>query len=195
MRKPVFTFIFIVLVCLYSRADRKLTVAETILTAAQKQAKHDHKGIFLVFGASWCTPCKRLDGVLDAPANRSVIEKYFVVTRLSVAEQYGGNPKLNTPGGDKLFSRFGGPGNNVPFVVLLDHKGELIVNSNRPISEDKLDNIGYPDQPLEILWFMTMLKKAAPVMSDSEVQTVTDWLKKSAKEHPKPEPRRLPKSS
>ncbi len=194
MRKPLLTLIFFVLACLCCKADRKLTVAETVLTAAQKQAKHDHKGIFLVFSAAWSTPCKRLDTFLDVPANRSVIEKYFVVTRLSVAEQYGGNPKLNTPGADKLFSRFGGPGNNVPFVVLLDNKGELIVNSNRPISEDKLDNIGYPDQPLEILWFMTMLRKAAPTMSESEAQTVTDWLKKSAVHHEKPEPHRLPSS-
>ena len=195
MRKLAFILIFSLVTSLYCGADRKLTVAETVLEAAQKKAKKEHKGIFLVFGASWCGPCKRLDMFLNEPTNRSVIEKYFVVTRLTVAEQYGGNPKLNTPGGEKLFARFGGPGNSVPFVVLLNSKADLIVNSNRPIGNDKLDNIGYPEEPLEILWFVSMLKEAAPAMSDTETQTVGEWLKKSASHHPKPEMRRLPSSS
>src|ERR1700686_4243521 len=108
VRKPGFILIFIILACLSCAADRKLSVAETILAAAQKQAAHQHKGIFLIFGGSWSGPCKELDMFLEAPANHSVIEKYFVVTRLNVAEQYGGNPKLNTPGGDKLLAGFGG---------------------------------------------------------------------------------------
>jgi hypothetical protein len=195
VRKILFTAIFIILASVSCLADRKLSVAETILAAAQKQATRQHKGIFLIFSAAWSGPCKRLDMFLDVPANRSIIEKYFVITRLNVAEQYGGDPKLNTPGGEKLFVKFGGPGNDVPFVVLLNSKAELIVNSNRPVGEDKGETIGYPDEPLQILWFMTMLKKAAPTMSESEAQTVTDWLKKSAIHHEKPEHRRLPKSS
>jgi thiol-disulfide isomerase/thioredoxin len=194
VRKLAFILIFSILPCLYCSAERKLTVAETILAAAQKQAKHEHKGIFLIFGASWCGPCKRLDAFLNEPTNRSVIEKYFIVTRLTVAEQYGGNPKLNTPGGDKLFTQFGGPGNSVPFLVLLNNKANLITNSNRPIGNDKIDNIGYPDEPLEILWFVSMLKQAAPAMSDSEEKTLGEWLKKSASHQPKPEHRRLPSS-
>jgi thiol-disulfide isomerase/thioredoxin len=194
MRKITLALIFILATCLCSRADKKLTVAETILATAQKQAKHEHKGIFLIFGASWCGPCKKLDAFLNEPANRSVIDKYFIVTRLTVAEQYGGNPKLNTPGGDKLFTQFGGPGNSVPFLVLLNSKADLVTNSNRPIGNDKIDNIGYPDEPLEILWFVSMLKQAAPEMSDTEEQTLGEWLKKSANHQPKPGHRRLPSS-
>ncbi len=194
MRRFGLILTVMLLACLACTAERKLSVAETILAAAQKKAAKEHKGIFLVFEASWNTPCKRFDTFLETPANRSVIEKYFVITRLTVAEQYGGNPKLNTPGGDKLLAGFGGPADNVPFLVLLDGKAHPIVNSNRPVGDDKVDNIGYPQQQLEILWFMTMLKKAAPTISDSESQSVADWLKKSAVHRQKPEPRRLPSS-
>jgi hypothetical protein len=195
VRKLLFTVIFLILASVSSLADRKLSVAETILVAVQKQAAHQHKGIFLIFSAAWSGPCKRLDMFLAAPANREIIDKYFVVARLNVAEQYGGDPKLNTPGAEKLFVKYGGPGNDVPFVALLNTRAELIVNSNRPVGEDKVETIGYPDEPLQILWFTTMLKKAAPTMSESEAQAVSDWLKKSAIHHEKPEHHRMPRSS
>jgi hypothetical protein len=55
-------------------------------------------------------------------------------------------------------------------------KGPLIVNS-------KLDgqNIGYPGQPNEIDWFVQMMKKAAPKMSQDDVKTIEKVLRSIAK--------------
>jgi hypothetical protein len=183
--------IFIVLACVYCGAehkpndhkfsDHKLSEAERVLFVAQKQAALQHKRIFLIFGSSWGLPCVQLEKFLETPANRSVIDKYFIVTRLNVAEQYGGNPKLNTPGGDKLFASFGGQADRVPFVVLLDEKASPIITSNRPIGDNKVDNIAYPDRPEEILWFMAMLKRAAPSLSGDEAQVMGTWLRQSSR--------------
>ena len=182
MRRLRTVLFLVLLACCCGNAQRKPTEAEKILGTAQKQAAAEHKAVFLIFGASWCGPCKRLERFLGVPANRQVIEKYFVTAHLSVAEEYGGNPARNTPGADKLFTNLGGPPGEVPFLVMLDETGSPIVNSNRPEGR-KTENIGYPEEPEEISWFMTMLRKAAPAISSDEAQTMESSLQKLAKGH------------
>jgi len=48
----------------------------------------------------------------------------------------------------------------------------LIVNSRR-----NGENIGYPAQPEEIDWFIQMMKKAAPKMSEGDVKTIETALR------------------
>jgi hypothetical protein len=50
----------------------------------------------------------------------------------------------------------------------------------RPVAGKKAENIGYPNQPYEIDWFMEMLKRAAPGASADEVNAVEGWLRKHA---------------
>jgi hypothetical protein len=77
----------------------------------------------------------------------------------------------------KLMAQFGGP-HGVPYFVFFDANGETIVTSDRPVAGSKRgDNIGYPDSPEEIEWFMTMLKRGVPAMGTDETQTIESWLK------------------
>ena len=74
-------------------------------------------------------------------------------------------------------SKVNGNGGGLPFYAFLNPKGDLIVNSKK----DGQDNVGYPNQPEEISWFMTMLIKAAPNMDQSERQIIDDWLRNQKK--------------
>jgi hypothetical protein len=92
------------------------------------------------------------------------------------------NKKLENPGGDQVLARLGGKGAGLPFFAFVDAKGELIVSAKRPV-EGKPEgaNIGHPYQADEIAWFMTMLRKAAPMMTAAERLTIEDWLKSQKK--------------
>ena len=87
---------------------------------------------------------------------------------------------LNTRGGDELMKRLGGPA-GLPFFAFLDGHGGLIVNSLRPAANGKYENIGHPDQPYEIDWFMTMLDRGAPRMLAEERATLEKWLRTQKK--------------
>lgn len=50
-----------------------------------------------------------------------------------------------------------------------------IVNCRRPTGK----NIGYPDQPEEVEWFLQMIQKAAPKISQSELAALETALKTS----------------
>jgi len=103
---------------------------------------------------------------------------YFVIARLTVAEELGGNPQLNSPGAEKLILKLGGVLGSVPFVAFLDPNGELIINSCRPV-KNKADggNIGYPDEPGEIDWFLSMLKKGAPALTLEDARVIEKLLR------------------
>ena len=158
--------------------------AERVLADAKAQAAQQHKNIFLIFGASWCEPCKQFEAFLGAPEIHSILEKHFVIARVSIGEEYADKPGLNSPGGGKLLVELGGATGEeggIPFIVLLDAKRKVIVDSNRPVKgKADVEGIGYPAQPEEIDWFMTMLKRGAPSLTKDEARVVEDWLRKGA---------------
>lgn len=160
------------------RAQQR-TSADEVLAAAKTDAATQHKDIFLVFGASWCPPCRELDSFMADREIRPILEKYFVMAHLSVFEQRGKHPELNNPGGEKLVADFGGEAGGVPFLVFLDAQGHPLINSNRPVTgKPKGENVGYPALPEEINWFMSMLRQTLPTLTAADARTIETWLRK-----------------
>jgi len=173
------------LVAASSLAAQDPPSAERVLAGARAQAAQQHKNVFLIFTASWCEPCKQFETFLEAPEIHSILEKHFVIARVSIGEEFADKPGLNSPGGGKLLVELGGVTGGeggIPFIVLLDAKRKLIANSNRPVKgKAEVEGIGYPTEPEEIDWFMTMLKKGAPLLTKDDAQVVEEWLRKGAR--------------
>jgi thiol-disulfide isomerase/thioredoxin len=153
--------------------------ADDLLAQAKTKAAAEHKTIYVHFGASWCGWCKRLDAFLEQPDIKPVFEKYFVPLKL-VAQENEANKALENAGSDLLLKKLGGP-SGLPYSAFLDPKGDLIVNSKRPSATEGGDNIGFPYEAQEIDWFVTMMKKAAPKMSDADLKVVETALRAQKK--------------
>jgi thioredoxin-related protein len=151
--------------------------ADVLFAHAKAVAQQEHKGILLVFSASWCGPCKLFERFLEDPQMKSITEKAFVIQRIDVGERKGDSRHADTPGGVSLRSTFGTvqePG--FPFLVMTDENGKPIVNSFR--AGDTANNVGYPALPEEIDWYIEMLKRAAPTLSSADLRATHSWLDK-----------------
>ena len=151
--------------------------AQQALDSAKAQAAARHRNVFLIFGASWCGWCKRLDRFIEAPTIQPIFARHFVIARIAVQER-GDMASQNTPGGEALAAQFGSKGTGLPFFAFLDEHGELIANSNRPVpGKPDGENIGHPMAPEEVDHFMRMLRKAVPALSTADAQVVENYLR------------------
>lgn len=163
--------------------------AEAAINAARGKAIQGNKAVFVRFTASWCGWCHKMQGVLDKPEIKAIWDKYFVSQPIIVLEN-GDKEKLENPGGEKLMESVGGKNQGIPFFYFADAKtGRMIVNSLM-YPEGKITcngvakaaNVGCPYEPNEVAFFMQILKKAAPKMSDAErtkIQEAFASLKKA----------------
>lgn len=179
MRNTISLFLFISLLFTQSvlSQNAKPRAADEILNTALQTAASPQRTVFLVFHASWCSWCKRLDAVLENPALKRIIEEHYVVTRLDVLESGEKIQTLENPGGRKIMNDFGGEKSGLPFYVFLDAKGKKIADSNVMAKDG---NIGYPGSAEEIAAFEKLLKKSAPRMSDEERSRIIAYLQEKA---------------
>ena len=169
-----------------AEAQPKAASAERVLADAKAHAVAEHKTIFLTFQASWCEPCHQLESFLRQPEMSAIFEKYFVFATLNIGEGGGQHPELESPGAEVLLLKWGGASGDVvavPYIVMLNEKAQPIINSNRPVhGKQGSDSIGYPASQQEIYWFLVMLKKSAPAMTEEESRTIAARLKELAED-------------
>jgi thioredoxin-related protein len=164
---------FILFVFLFSLPILGQTVkpdpAQAILKAAFMKAQSSNVNVLLIFHATWCKWCKRLEKALQDTPLKSVIDENYVVAFLDVQERGDKIPTFENPGGQKCMSEFGGDSSGLPFIVFLNGKGKMIANSN---VMPKKQNIGYPGSKEEIDAFVKLLKKTAPRMADKQLDEI-----------------------
>jgi thioredoxin-related protein len=161
----------------------KLPSADKVLAEAKAKAGAEKKNVMLVFESSWCPPCHQFDKFVADQGIRRIFDQYFVLATVAVGEEVAGNASKNNPGSEELLVKLGGVhfgSTGVPFIFIIDSQGTTIVTSERPVAGQKAgDNIGYPTEPEEIDWFMKMMKKGAPTLSEDEARTVENWLRRN----------------
>ncbi len=139
--------------------------AKQILDKAVQQAQSSHRNVFLIFHASWCSWCKKLEAALSNPDVKKVIDQNYVVTEIDVMERGTKKDSLENPGGEEILKKFGGEKSGLPFYVVLSGKGKKIGDSNMMPGQT---NIGYPGAKEELAAFDTLLKQTAPRMTEQQ---------------------------
>lgn len=152
--------------------------AAEIMQRAEAQARIEHKNILLDFGASWCVNCRLYDRFVSDPQMHALLRRAFVFASMDSGEFSGDLKHADTPGGVEFEASIGGKDAGFPFLVMLDAGGKPIVDSFRPDPKSKAgkSNTGYPATPEEIDWFVEMLRRGAPSLSQQDLAGVHAWL-------------------
>jgi thioredoxin-related protein len=143
------------------------------MDASLKQAASSKKNVFLIFHATWCSWCKRLDAALTDPEVKKIIDENYVVVHLDVMERGEKEHTVENAGGRDIIKELGGEKSGLPFYVVLDSSGKKLADSNvMPGSS----NIGFPGTEEEIAAFEKILKQTAPRMTAEQRAVVTKHL-------------------
>jgi thioredoxin-related protein len=175
IQKTVTLFILSILLipCSMLGQTVKPDSAQIILKAAVAEAQSSKKNIFLIFHATWCSWCKRLETALNDPEIKTLIDTNYIIVMLDVNERGDKIQTHENPAGQKLMSGFGGNNAGLPFIVFLNGTGKMIANSN---VMPKRQNIGYPGSKEEIAAFVKLLKKTALRLTSKQRDVIQSYL-------------------
>jgi thioredoxin-related protein len=142
------------------------TDARPVLDAALAQAAADDKRVFLHFGAPWCGWCHKLDDFLARPEIAAIVNRDYVDVKIDIDRM--GNGK------GVLAEYRKGDAGGIPWFVILDGKGKVLVTSDGPKG-----NIGYPAEVHEIEHFLVMLKQTARRIEPAQFEQIETTLRKA----------------
>lgn len=140
--------------------------ATDILHRAYAKAREENKNVFVIFRASWCGWCERMDKNMNDDSCRDLFARNYVITHL-VAEESEENKHLENPGADEVLKKYKGEKSGIPFWLIFDKDGKLLEDSFNSAGQ----NIGCPATGEEVAEFLSILKNTSD-MTENELETV-----------------------
>ncbi|MFA5815536.1 MAG: thioredoxin family protein [Bacteroidales bacterium] len=165
--KAVFTLILSLNLMTGAFAQEKPLPAAKIMDDAYAQASKENKKVFIIFHASWCGWCHRMDSLMNVPETKAFFDNNFVIKHLVVQEAKN-KKNLENPGADEMMKKYHGAGTGIPYWLIFDVKGKLLADSRMPAKDKKTGkkikaNVGCPANPDEVEYFIKLLKKTTPL--------------------------------
>lgn len=181
-RLPIFFACVIVLISTSGiYAQKQAPASGKILAPAYAKAAKEKKNVFLLFHASWCVWCHKMDSSMNDPACKSFFENNYVVAHLDLDEEK--NKKyLENNGADLVRKRFHGEAAGLPFWVILDKNGKVLgdsyIRKEGQTFEQVGESIGCPAEDHEVAAFIETLKKTSK-LNDEQLAIIAERFRKN----------------
>lgn len=164
--------LFISLAFLFIQQAQSQESTKAILDQAYNQAKIENKNVFVLFTASWCGWCKKMDANMNEAATKQIFDDNYVIKHLVVQEN-GDKKNLENPGAMELLTKYKGEKSGIPFFLIFDAYGKKIADS----FDAKGQNLGCPASAEEVAEFVKILK-ATSTLSDEELAVISGVFQK-----------------
>ena len=149
--------------------------AETVVKNATQLAQKSNRKVLLIFHASWCGWCHKMDSSLNDPGCKKYFDKNFVIEHLTVMESKG-KENLQNPGALELMNKYDGKDQGLPYWVILDKDGKTLFDSQtrkmQPDGTVKGSNMGCPASADEVKVFINILKQTTK-LDDTELTAIS----------------------
>jgi thioredoxin-related protein len=161
----------LLLVFVAASAQKPLS-ADDILKEASQVAAKQNKNVFIIFHASWCGWCHRMDSLMTNQYCKKFFDDHYVVRHLVVLES-DGKKALENPGAVELLQKYKAEKQGIPFWLIYDPKGNLLADSQSSPGV----NTGCPATREEVDHFLKVLQKTSPLTKDQLAVIEKNFLK------------------
>lgn len=168
--KTRITLFAVAVIAMFSSVSYAQSTAENtdaILQKAYTQAAKEHKNVMVLFHASWCGWCKKMEASLNEPSIKKSFDDNYVITWLTVLESKPEMKKNENPGAMDLLTKYHGDKTGIPFFLIFDSKGKLLADLFiRPAGasmDTQGDNMGCPANAKEVAAFNELLKQTSRI--------------------------------
>ena len=154
--------------------------ADAIIKEASNIANKENKKVFIIFHASWCGWCHKMDTSMADPTIKKFFTDNYVIRHLDVLER-DDKKDLENAGAMDYLSKWKGDKQGVPYWVILDKSGNLLADSKFRKPGDNVDggsNVGCPSAENEVAFFISVLKKTSG-LKDAQLKLIYDRFRKN----------------
>jgi len=158
-------------------AQQNPVPAKDILKVAYKQAAAENKNILLIFHASWCGWCDKMDSSINNPACKKFFTDNYIIVPLVVHES-SEKKQLENAGADDLLKQYKAFDSGIPFWIVLDKHGNLLYDSFIKNADGSTTIIGCPATEDEVNAFVKILI-ASSALTDKELKIIYAVFRKN----------------
>jgi thiol-disulfide isomerase/thioredoxin len=154
--------------------------AEAIMTEASGIAKAENKKVFIMFHASWCGWCHKMDAAMNEPEMKKFFDDSFVIRHLVVLES-GEKKNLENPGASEMMKKYYGDKSGIPYWLIFDANVALLADSKiRPAGggPETGNNVGCPASEAEVAYFIDVLKKTTK-LKEADLTLIAQRFRKN----------------
>lgn len=179
--KSIFTVTLTLLIFNFSSAQEYANSisADVILKATFEQAKLENKNVMLMFNASWCGWCKKLDASFNDESTKELFDKNYVIAHLVVLES-ANKKHLENKGAEAILNKYGGEKQGIPYLLIFDKDKNLLADSkmveNEFVLKELGNNMGCPGTDAEVAAFSYKLKETSN-LNDEELAIIAARFK------------------
>ena len=146
--------------------------ADIILKDACTKAGKENKQVLLIFHASWCGWCRKMDNSLNDPVCKKYFDDNYITCHL-IVEESDGKKSLENPGAAEWKKNCGGEREGLPYWVVLNKEKKILVTSKMPAGPGaEGGNVGCPAQKEEVAYFIEVLKRTSG-LTDKQLAVIS----------------------
>ena len=168
MKTTLSLFVFVFISATSSFSQKAPASAEEIMREAFASAKKQDKKVLIMFHASWCSWCHKMDTSLNDASIKKYFDDNFIIRHLVVFESKG-KKDLENPGALDMITKYNGIDEGIPFWLIFDKDEKFLADSRMTATVngvEKLQNTGCPATKEEVEYFIKVLRKTTSLKDD-----------------------------
>ncbi|PZR21755.1 MAG: thioredoxin family protein [Citrobacter freundii] len=163
-----------------STAIAQTPSADLVLKEATATAAKEKKNVFIIFHASWCVWCHRMDTSMNDKSVKAFFDDNYVIRHLTVLESPN-KKNLENPGAEEMMEKYNGKNQGIPYWLIFDNKGKFLFDSKRRPKgggPESGDNTGCPASKPEVDYFVSVLKQTSK-LTDKQLAVIYALFRKN----------------